>query len=392
MEELKSIDIEKVCERLENYVKKGFPHLFAITGKMGVQMGDKRWYWEKAKKAAETKKYQREGENIWWLPIYWHNQFICVCGIKEHKTFPKEESLALQGLVDELVYDLFLEKQINLTYDHRSNFIKELLETNHFKNFEEAIDRGDILGINLRAPQAVILLKTPGLMQLFKDKLKGKAEEDLPVLITKECQHFLHKLEIGFDSYEQNIFACIGPDTFVVLKWARGEVNTLNSINFFRQKANYIKEMTEKITGIVPTIGVGQYYPGLQGLRKSYADAKTALELGEKIWGSGSVYHITDIGMFISFSPKVTFDRKCELSYQIMGKIFNDVSLYKTVNAFLENDMNLSEAATKLHLHRNTLIYRLDKIKKTIGLDPRKFSDAVQLKLGLILYTPTKQK
>jgi carbohydrate diacid regulator len=143
------------------------------------------------------------------------------------------------------------------------------------------------------------------------------------------------------------------------------------------------------MTGIVPTIGVGQYYPGAEGLRKSFSDAKVAIELGEKIWGPGKVYHITDVGMFIALSNKIPFERKCELAYQVMGKIFSDDSLYKTVSIFLENDMNLSEAAKKLHLHRNTLIYRLDKIKKLIGLDPRKFSDAIKIKLGLVLYAPT---
>jgi carbohydrate diacid regulator len=380
---------QKIAERLEEHIKKDIPNLYAITGKMGVQMGSKKWYWESAKKAAETNTYQKEGEDIFWIPLTLKDEIIAVCGIKGHKKFPKEEAELIKGLLDEIAYDEFLERQINQQIDQKSNFIKELLETEKYKSYEDAIDRGDILGINLRSPQAVILIKTPGLFQKFENKFKDKPAENRTVNVNEECNKITEKLTECFENYEQNIFSCIGPDLFVCLKWARGQVNTLNSINFFKTKSKFLKEVTRDVTGIEPTIGVGQYYPGVSGLRKSFSDAKVALELGEKLWGPEKIYHIADVGMFVALSTRITFDRKCELAYQIMGKIFSDDSLYKTVNIFLENDMNLSEAAKKLHLHRNTLIYRLDKIKKLIGLDPRKFSDAIKIKLGLVLYGPT---
>lgn len=388
MEE-RELRVKAIRKRLEAAIRKDIPNLYAIAGKLGVQTGNRRWYWEAAKKAAQTKKYQKEGEDIYWIPLCLGEEVLIVVGVKGYKKYPKEIAELLNGLLTEIVNDHLLEMQINQVIDQKRNYIRELLETDRYISYEEAIDRGDIIGINLRAPQAVIIIRTPGLFKSFEKKFKDKPRENWPVLLTEECSRITEQLAESFKGFDKNVFACIGYDSFVALKWARGQVTTINSINFFKSKGKYISEVVEEITGIKPTVGIGQYYPGAEGLRKSFSDAKVAIELGEKIWGPANVYHITDVGMFIALSNKIPFERKCELAFQVMGKIFADDSLFKTVSIFLENDMNLSEAAKKLHLHRNTLIYRLDKIKKLIGLDPRKFSDAIKIKLGLVLYAPT---
>jgi carbohydrate diacid regulator len=99
----------------------------------------------------------------------------------------------------------------------------------------------------------------------------------------------------------------------------------------------------------------------------------------------GRVYHIKHVGMFITLA-NTSQDRKAELAHQILSPLLRDEQLFKTVQAFLACGLNLTEAAEKLHIHRNTLIYRLDKTKKLINLDPRHFDDALQIKLGLMFY------
>jgi sugar diacid utilization regulator len=392
MENRQTDRINKLRSRLSEYINKDIIKLFCVTDGLGFDTATKKkTYHDGAQKAAEYKKYFKDEKNIYWIPIIVDDNTIAVCGLKNHTDYPKEAAGLLAGLADEIAFDEFLERQIKRTIDQKSDFIKDLVVNDRFQTFEEAIDRGDILGINLRAPQAVILIKVPGYVKSIHGKHKKSPQNDLAIKISDECHRLTDELMEGFKNYEQNIFSCLEPDLFICLKWARGQVNTLNTIKFFADKAKYIQEIVEKKTRIKPTIGVGQYYPGLSGLKKSYSDAHVALKLGEKIWGPGNTYHIVDVGMFVALTPEISFERKCELAHQIMGKVFSDKDLYKTVVAFLENDMNLSLAATSLHLHRNTLIYRLNKIKNSIGLDPRNFSDAIQLKLGLILYDPNKE-
>jgi carbohydrate diacid regulator len=120
-------------------------------------------------------------------------------------------------------------------------------------------------------------------------------------------------------------------------------------------------------------------------LRKSYQDARLALEVGSRVWGANQVYHIKRVGMFITLA-NTSQERKAELAHQILSPLLRDDQLYKTVQSFLGSGLNLTDAAERLHIHRNTLIYRLDKTKKLIGLDPRHFDDALQIKLGLMFY------
>ena len=66
-------------------------------------------------------------------------------------------------------------------------------------------------------------------------------------------------------------------------------------------------------------------------------------------------------------------------------EIFTDKEMTDTAEEFLDSSLNVSETARKLYLHRNTLIYRLDKIEKETGLNIRKFSDAITFRLITIL-------
>ena len=66
--------------------------------------------------------------------------------------------------------------------------------------------------------------------------------------------------------------------------------------------------------------------------------------------------------------------------------IFSDADMLGTAEKFLENNLNVSETARKLYMHRNTLTYRLDKIERATGLDIRNFSDAITFRLCGLLY------
>ena len=110
------------------------------------------------------------------------------------------------------------------------------------------------------------------------------------------------------------------------------------------------------------------YYPDLRGLRKSYQDAKLALDVGSKVWGLGHIYHIKRVGMFITLAG-TTQERKAELAHQILSPLLRDEQLFKTVQTFLTSGLNLTDAAEKLHIHRNTLAYRLRRIEEIAGLD-----------------------
>ena len=69
-----------------------------------------------------------------------------------------------------------------------------------------------------------------------------------------------------------------------------------------------------------------------------------------------------------------------------IGEVFGDDEMAATAEAFLECSLNISETSRRLYVHRNTLLYRLDKIERVTGLNLRKFSDAVTFRVLAVLY------
>lgn len=377
---MKNNNIRKeVIEKANN----SLGNIKAFTNYLGISFGKDKRYYPLAKVAAQKGEIQKD-KDIFWVPITIKKQKIA-CGLIS-KEMPQTEIELLKGLVHEIEYSNFLREQLNKKSDPQGEFIRDLLTSEKIKSFDEAIEKGDILGINLRVPQTVMIIELEG---YFKQIHNKKGSEDTSLDVNKECAKISKTILEAFNNFEENFCTHLEDDKFVLLKWSRDKINTINSINFFKEKAKYIQKVIEKkIKSPRVLIGVGQYYPGISGLKKSYYDAEIALDIGKKIFKDKKVYHISDIGMLIAISPHVSLERKCEIAHQIIGGILEDRELLKTVKVFLEKNLNLTEAAKELHLHRNTLLYRLNKIKRITGLNPQKFKDAAQIKLGLMLISP----
>lgn len=134
-------------------------------------------------------------------------------------------------------------------------------------------------------------------------------------------------------------------------------------------------------------IGIGTVAGHLRDLAKSYKEAQIAIEVG-KVFDTEKFiisYENLGIGRLIYQLPTTL----CEMFLQEVFKKNPIDSLDKetlfTINKFFENNLILSETARKLFVHRNTLVYRLEKIKKLTGLDLREFDDAITFKVALMV-------
>jgi carbohydrate diacid regulator len=322
-----------------------------------------------------------------WWPFVYDERTIAVFGVAlDTGPITQEAITLLQGLAEVIVYQHFLLDKIQSAERVRTDFIRHLLTTPSI----DAADihrQADILQINLRGHQAVILCSLNGFEAGIRANHTELSSEEQQLQIDTAAEAINTRLREHLKNLPENLIGYLGDNQFIVLKGLTGEAPT---------SLNTIRQMTEKAQAIFAilkdaqldqavTIGVGQYYPDLGGLRKSYQDAKLALEVGAKVWGAGRVYHIKQVGMFITLAP-ASADRKAELAHQILSPLLRDEQLFKTVQTFLSCGLNLTDAAEQLHIHRNTLIYRLDKTNKLISLDPRHFDDALQIKLGLMFY------
>ena len=134
-------------------------------------------------------------------------------------------------------------------------------------------------------------------------------------------------------------------------------------------------------------VGIGTIAVHLRDLAKSYKEAQIAIEVG-KVFDTEKYiinYENLGIGRLIYQLPTTL----CEMFLQEVFKKNPIDALDKetlfTIHKFFENNLNVSETARKLFVHRNTLVYRLEKIKKLTGLDLREFDDAITFKVALMV-------
>ena len=148
-----------------------------------------------------------------------------------------------------------------------------------------------------------------------------------------------------------------------------------------------IEENLRSGTDSTVVVGIGTIATHLRDLAKSHKEAQIAIEVG-KVFDTEKYiinYENLGIGRLIYQLPTTL----CEMFLQEVFKKNPIDALDKetlfTIHKFFENNLNVSETARKLFVHRNTLVYRLEKIKKLTGLDLREFDDAITFKVALMV-------
>ena len=138
---------------------------------------------------------------------------------------------------------------------------------------------------------------------------------------------------------------------------------------------------------IKTVIGIGTVAEHLRELADSYKEAQTAIEVGKVFDTEKTIMHYENLGIGrLIYQLPTTL---CEIFLCEVFKKNSIVSLDQetlfTINKFFENNLNVSETSRKLFVHRNTLVYRLEKIKKLTGLDLRQFDHAIVFKVALMV-------
>ena len=141
-------------------------------------------------------------------------------------------------------------------------------------------------------------------------------------------------------------------------------------------------------------IGIGEMKPTLGLLSESMREARRAIDVG-RIYRKEEyvfIYRKMLIERFLADVPREMGQRYNSLLFnRKTARLFNDEMIH-TIEKFFENSLNLFETARQLYIHRNTLIYRLDKVQRIIGLDLRAFDDAVTFKMMMLLGKNANEK
>ena len=150
-----------------------------------------------------------------------------------------------------------------------------------------------------------------------------------------------------------------------------------------RQFACAFQETLMNEVALPVMVGIGEVTRDVSELHASYRQANRALEIG-RVYAPERTIHVYRSMMLERFlsdlSPDMAEHYHGLLFNRSTARLFSEEMLY-TIEMFFKKDLNLSDTARQLYIHRNTLVYRLDKIQRQVGLDLRKFDDAMTFKM-----------
>ena len=151
--------------------------------------------------------------------------------------------------------------------------------------------------------------------------------------------------------------------------------------------ARTIEERLKSELFVRTTIGIGTISEHLRELADSYKEAQVAIEVGKVFDTEKTIINYENLGI-----GRLIYQLPTTLCEIFLSEVFKKNSIDSldqetlfTINMFFENSLNVSETSRKLFVHRNTLVYRLEKIKKLTGLDLREFDDAIIFKVALMV-------
>ena len=150
------------------------------------------------------------------------------------------------------------------------------------------------------------------------------------------------------------------------------------------------KQIEDTLTGelgLKVVIGIGTIVGHIRDLARAYKEAQVAIDVGKVFDTEKAIINYENLGI-----GRLIYQLPTTLCEMFLQEVFKknpisslDSETLFTINKFFENNLNVSETARKLFVHRNTLVYRLEKIKKLTGLDLREFDDAITFKVALMV-------
>lgn len=311
---------------------------------------------------------------------------------------PNQEAVSsrlVHALVEMVINQTVTQNQLPDQHELKNQLIYRLL---HGQVTEEdtTLIQAKHLGMDLSQPRAVILIDAAD--YILKDD-RCSSPEETESIHRRRAQTLISSIVSFFHLPNDTICADLGQGKVCVLKasntknldpWANaddipeGSSSSWSNLTALKRAANALLLRLRSDTGASVNIGIGRYHPGLPGLGQSYEDARAAISLGSRLQGHNQVHCLAELGIaaFVGVSDETT---KVDLARYLLSPLDREPELLMTLAAFFSENCCPSSTARQLAIHRNTLSYRLDKIASLTGLDPRKFDDAVQMRLSLLL-------
>ncbi len=241
----------------------------------------------------------------------------------------------------------------------KDNFIKNLLLDNLL--LIDIYNRAKKLHIDTEARRVVFILET--------DHEKDNAS--------------LEGVRMSLGNKAKDFITAVDEKSIIVVK----ELAPTDDYEEMEKVAALIINSLEGVKREHAHIAYGTIVGEIQEVSRSYKEARMALDVGKIFFDERDIIAYSSLGI-----GRLIYQLPMPLCKMFIREIFDgkspddfDEETLTTINKFFENSLNVSETSRQLYIHRNTLVYRLDKLQKSTGLDLRVFEDAITFKIALMV-------
>ena len=241
----------------------------------------------------------------------------------------------------------------------RNNFFQNLLLDNLL--LVDIYNRAQKLHIEVECPRIIYLIET-------------KIEKD---------NSAMEMLKSLFSSQNGDYITAVDEKNIILIKALERE----DDLDTIEKTADMIVDMMNSEAMMNVRVAYGTVVSELREVSKSYKEATMAMDVGKIFYAEKCVISYAKLGI-----GRLIYQLPVNLCKILIEEIFGDNVPYDmdeetltTINKFFENNLNVSETSRQLFIHRNTLVYRIEKLQKSTGLDIRVFDDALTFKIALMV-------
>ena len=193
----------------------------------------------------------------------------------------------------------------------------------------------------------------------------------------------LEKIRGLFGGKSKDFVTAVDEKNIIVVK----ELSENETYDDLKKTADVIINLFRSDANCIVHIAYGTIVNELKEVSRSYKEARMALDVGKIFFEDQDVIAYSQLGI-----GRLIYQLPIPLCKMFIKEIFDgkspdefDEEILTTINKFFENNLNVSQTSRELYIHRNTLVYRLDKLQKSTGLDLRVFEDAITFKIALMV-------
>ena len=294
------------------------------------------------------------------LPIIFHNKAIGVIGITGEPKDVEQFGELIQRMTELIIQQAHFHEKVESKYRGLETFVYEWL---HLKQIDDDFrERGEILGISMDMPRCCVLIE-------FSHHKQANDENEL---LERETFEVLREF---FQNEPQDVIVQWGNGRFVLLKSIRNSNVEESVVNAIKSAQAFIKDNY----GIAFCAGIGTIVDESAKLHLSYHHAKKALRVSEE---TNPLICYDDLTLDVVLAELNDETRK-EVVEKVLGNLIQEDDLLETLEMYLHSDLSIKETSKLLHIHINTLHYRLKRISELTGYSLKKTGNLVTFYIAL---------